>query len=119
MLEQAVNRIEDPPPSLQEVGQQLGYQPTILYKINRVACHAIAERFTEYRGLLRERRLQGYREEIRQVALYLQAEHVTLTRKHIERYLTQPAILRDPKVRELLQEGCRAVETKNLSHDSK
>jgi len=36
------------------------------------------------------------------IYLYLQ--------KHIARYLAQPAILRDPKVRALLQEVCREVK---------
>ncbi len=108
-LEQAASRAESPPPSLKEVGLRLGYQPTTLYKINRAACHAIAERFTAYRRALREKRLQGYREEIRRIALYLQSEQVTLTQRHISRYLAQPAILRDPKVRELLREVCREV----------
>jgi transcriptional regulator with XRE-family HTH domain len=111
LLELAANSTEDPPPSLQEMGQRLGYQPTTLYKINRVACHAIAEHFTAYLCQIREKRLQGYREEIRQIALLLQAEKVALTRKHIARYLAQPAILRDPKVRELLREVCHTVET--------
>ncbi|GLV54427.1 hypothetical protein KDH_12740 [Dictyobacter sp. S3.2.2.5] len=87
LLEEAAGGAEYPPPSLQEVSQQLGYQPTTLYKINRVACHAIAERFTAYRRELRDRRLQGYREEIRRIALYLQAEQVALTQRHIARYL--------------------------------
>jgi hypothetical protein len=110
LLEQAANSTEDPPPSLQEVGQRLGYQPTTLYKINQVACHAIAECFTTYRRELREKRLQDYREEIRRIALYLQAEQVTLTQRHIARYLTQPAILRDPVVRALLRGICQEVE---------
>jgi transcriptional regulator with XRE-family HTH domain len=109
-LEQAANSTENPPSSLKEVGQRLGYQPTTLYKINRAACHAIAERFTAYRRELREKRLQRYREEIRQIALHLQAERVTLTQRHIGRYLAQPAILRDPNVRELLREVCHEVE---------
>lgn len=113
LLEVAAGSTEDVPLSLQEVAQQLGYQPTTLYKINRDACHAIAERFTAYRCQLREKRLQGYREEIELIALRLQAERVALTRKHIARYLTQPAILRDPKVRELLREVCQGVEKLN------
>jgi transcriptional regulator with XRE-family HTH domain len=119
-LEQAASSAENPPPSLKEVGLRLGYQPTTLYKINRVACHAIAERHTAYRRQLRERRLQGYREEIRRIALYLQAEQVTLTQRHISRYLAQPAILRDLQVRQLLREVCREVEERckpGKSHD--
>ena len=120
LLEEAAGCAEDPPPSLQEVGQQLSYQPTTLYKINRAACHTIAERHTAYRRQLRERRLQGYREEIRRIALYLQAEQVALTQRHIARYLEQPAILRDPQVRALLTEVCCEVEEKREpSHGTK
>lgn len=110
LLEEATGSTEDPPPSLQEVGQRFGYQPTTLYKINQVACHAIAERFTRYRRELRAKRLQGYASEIRQIALHLQAEQVTLTQRHISRYLVQPAILRDPHVRALLREICHEVK---------
>jgi transcriptional regulator with XRE-family HTH domain len=117
-LEQAAKSREDPPPSLKEVGQRLGYQPTTLYKINRAACHTIAERYTAYRRQLREKRLQGYASEIREIALQLQAEQVELTQKHIARYLTQPAILRDPKVRDLLRDVCREVED-NLTNTLK
>lgn len=39
-----------------------------------------------------------------------QAEQVTLTQRHSARYLTQPAISRDPKVRAILREVCREVE---------
>ena len=108
-LEQAASRAETPPPSLKEVGLRLGYQLATLYKINRAACHAITERFTAYRRELREKRLQGDREEIRQIALLLQAEKVPLTQRHIARYLAQPAILRDPKVRAMLRELCHEV----------
>jgi len=114
LLEQEASKAETPPPSLKEVGLRLGYQPTTLYKINRTACHALAKRHTAYRRELGEKRLQGYREEIRQIALYLQAERVTLTQKHIGRYLAQPAILRDPHVRALLLEVRREVE-RNLT----
>src|SRR5260221_13803211 len=110
VLQQEASTAENPP-SLKEVGQRLGYQPTTLYKINRAACHAIAERFIAYRRELREKRLQGYREKIRRIALYLQAEQGALTQKHISRYHAQPAILRDPKVRELLREVCHELET--------
>jgi transcriptional regulator with XRE-family HTH domain len=110
LLEQAARGTETPPLSLKEVGKLLGYQPTTLYKINQTACHAIAECYTAHRREMREKRLQGYREEIRQIALYLQAEQVPLTQRHIGRYLAKPAILRDPKVREILHEVCHEVE---------
>ena len=54
--------------------------------------------------------MQGYREEIKQIALQLQTQGVSLTQKHIAPHMAQPAILRDPKVRELLWEVCRELE---------
>ena len=107
LLEQAASSTEDPLPSLKEVGKLLGYQPTTLDKINRAACHVIAERITAYRRELREKRLQGYASEIRHIALQLQAEQVALTQRPIARYLAQPALLRDLNVRTLLREECR------------
>jgi hypothetical protein len=47
-----------------------------------------------------------------------QAEQVTLTQRHISRYLAQPAILRDPQVRKLLREVCREVEEGSRSGPS-
>ena len=73
LLEQVASKAGNPPPSLKEVGQRLGYESTTLYKINRTACHAVASRYTAYLRELREKRLQGYREEIKQIALQLQA----------------------------------------------
>lgn len=113
-LEQAMTSDEFPPPSLKEVGQRLGgHQQTTLYKIHRTACHAIAERYTHYRRELREKRLQGYRDEIRRIGRSLQAQGISLTQKHIAPYLVQPAMLRDPKVRELLREVCHELETRD------
>jgi len=112
-LEQAVESDEYPPPSLKEVGKRLGHEQTVLYKIHQVACHTITSRHLLYRHRQREKRLQGYCEEIRQIAAQLQAQGVSLTQKHIAPHLAQPGILRDPKVRELLWEVCRELETSN------
>jgi len=111
LLEQAAKSREEPPPSLKEVGRRLGYQSATLYKVNRTACHAVSSRYTAYRREVREKRMQGYASEIRQIVLQLQAEQVALTQRHIGRYLAQPAILRDPKVREILREVCHEVNS--------
>ncbi len=55
--------------------------------------------------------MQEYREEIKQIALQLQTQGVALTQKHIAPHMTQPGILRDPKVRELLREVCHELKT--------
>jgi hypothetical protein len=82
-----------------------------LYKINRFVCYAIADRYTQYRREFREKLLQEYRGELQQIALYLQGEQMSLSQRLISRYLAQPAILRDPKVHELVREVCYELET--------
>ncbi len=55
--------------------------------------------------------MQGYHEEIGQIALRLRREGVTLTRKHITSQLLQPAIMRNLEVRELIDEVCQKPNT--------
>ncbi len=102
---------QHPPLSLAEVARQLGYQESVLYQCHQGACYAIAARYKAYRSQRKEARMQGYREEIRQVARFLQTQGISLTQKHIAPYLVQPAMLRNPKIRELLRDVCRELET--------
>lgn len=109
-LEQVVTRSESPPPSMNEVARRLGHRSPTLYKINPIACHAIANRYREYCWRLREKRLQGYRDEIRQIALGLQTQGLSLTQRNFARHLIQPAILCRPEVRAFLREVRRELE---------
>jgi hypothetical protein len=99
-----------PPLPLAEVARQLGYQEKVLYQCHQAACHAIAARYKAYRYQQKEVRMQGYREEIRHIALQLRSQSISLTQKHIAPHLAQPGILRDPQVRELLREVCQELE---------
>jgi hypothetical protein len=113
-LEEIVSRNEDPPPSIPEVAHRFGFnlhKIYLLYECHRDACSIITARHWAYLRRRKESRMQGYREEIRQVALQLQTQGVSLTQKHIAPHMTQPGILRDPKVRELLREVCLELET--------
>lgn len=114
VLEDAVMNDEQPPPPLAEVARRLGFGYSdihYLYECHREACSVIAARHLMYRRQRREARMQGYREEIKQIALRLRTQGVALTQKHIAPHMTQPGILRDPKVRDLLREVCRELET--------
>lgn len=110
-LEKVQTSDQHPPLSLAEVARQLGYQESVLYQCHQGACYAIAARYKAYRNLRTEARMQGHREEIRQIALQLRREGVTLTRKHITPHLTPPAIMRNPEIRKLVDEVIREVET--------
>jgi len=113
-LEEIMIRNEDPPPSIPEVTRRLGFASHniyLLYECHRDACSTITARRRAYLKQRREARMQGYREEIKQIALQLQTHGVALTQKHIAPHMAQPGILRDPKVRELLREVCHELET--------
>lgn len=109
-LDKTLASNEYPPLSLSEISRRLGYQQVVLYKCHSSACYSIARRYKHYLQQRKEARIQSYHEEIRQIALQLRREGVTLTRKHIKPYLTHPGILRDPKVRELADEVCRELD---------
>ncbi len=114
VLEDAARNDEQPSPSLAEVARRLGFGYSdihYLYECHRDACSVIAARHLMYRQQRREARMQGYREEITQIALQLQKQGIWLTQKHIAPHMAQQGILRDPKVRELLWEVCRELET--------
>lgn len=116
VLEDSVTSDEQPPPPLAEVARRLGFgysEIRYLYECHRDACFVISARHLMYRQQRREARMQGYREEIKQIALQLQTQGVSLTQKHIAPHMAQPGILRDPKVRELLWEVCRELEASN------
>jgi TniQ len=113
-LKEALASDECPPPSLAEVARRLGVGSHMLYHCRWDTwdiCQAISLRYKAYVQHRKEERMQGHRKEIKQVALQLQADEVSLTRKHIASGLTQPGILRAPEIREVLQEVCHELET--------
>jgi hypothetical protein len=109
-LDKALASDECPPLSLAEVARRLGYEPVVLYQCHSSACYAIARRYKDYLQQRKEARMHSYREEIRQAALLLRKEGVTLTRKHITPHLNPPAIMRNPVIRKLVDEVIREVE---------
>jgi transcriptional regulator with XRE-family HTH domain len=109
-LEKARESDTYPPLSLSVISRRLGHQQTILYQCNAEACHAIVRRYKDYLRQRKKAHMQSYREEMKQVALQLRSEGVTLTRKHIRPHLTSPAIVRNPEIRELMDEVIRELE---------
>jgi transcriptional regulator with XRE-family HTH domain len=110
VLETVLTSNEYPPPSLFEVSRRLGHTLRSLYKCHHPACLEIKNKYRTYLQAQRTERIQQRQEEIRQVALDLHAKRISLTQKHIASHLTQPAILRDPNMREFLREICRQLE---------
>lgn len=104
LLEDVLARNEQPPPSLAEVARQLGHEPSFLYQCAPTLSHEISARFQIHRHQRKEARMQRYREEIWTIARQLQAQGLSLTSPRLQQHLVHPGILRDRKVREMLQE---------------
>jgi len=112
-LEGALTSNEYPPPSLFEVSRRLGHTFRTLYKCHQAACLEIKNRYRAYLQAQRAERIQRQREEIRQIALELRAESISLTQGHIAQRLTTPGILLDPKMRDAIDEIRHELETSN------
>ena len=110
VLEQAATSKEQPPPTLRLLARRSGHTPLVLYKIHPTACGEIVARHKAYAQQRKEARLQKFREEIRHIALKLHAEGEVLTQKSIAPHLSQPGVLRDPRVRTFLKEICLELE---------
>ena len=109
-LEDVLTGNEYPPPSLFEVSRRLGHTFRTLYKCHHTACLEIKSRYRAYLQAQRTERIQRQREEIRQIALHLHAESISLTQQHIAQHLATPGILRDPKMRDAIEEIRRELE---------
>ena len=112
-LEDVLTGNEYPPPSLFEVSRRLGHTLRTLYKCHQAACLEIKSRYRVYLQTQRSERIHRQREEIRQIALNLRTQRISLTQGHIAQRLTTPGILRDPKMRDALDEICRELETRS------
>ena len=110
VLEQAAASNEQPPPTLRLVALRIGHTSLVLYKIHPTACREIVARHKTYVQQRKETRLQTFREEIRLIALKLHVEGEVLTQKSIAPHLSQPGVLRDPRVRTFLKEICLELE---------
>jgi transcriptional regulator with XRE-family HTH domain len=108
-LSQSLVTNEQPPPTLRMLRQQLNVSYPTLYKVHPAACHEIAARYKTYIQQRKETRLQRFREEIRQAARELLASGISPTQKRIAPHLSQPGILRDPRLRTFLKEICREL----------
>lgn len=111
-LELAAATDEQPPPTLLMVTRHTGHALPMLYRIHPSACRAIVARYKTYVQQQKEIRLRRLQEEIEQVTHQLRAEGIAPTQKRIASCLSQPGILRDPRVRAFLHEICCEGEEK-------
>jgi transcriptional regulator with XRE-family HTH domain len=109
-LQKSLEEPENPPPSLNQVGQQLRYSTWRLSKLFPDLCHAISSRYQAYRVDQRRLRYQNRCEEVRQAVLHLYAQGVHPSESHVKTILKNPSILRFPEIRSAWKMALREVE---------
>lgn len=86
ILQAALN--ESPPPSVHQVTKRTNHEKPIIYRHFPEECHAIAQRFADYRKIQAVARRQRAQVEIREAAYQLHARGVKITRKRLRPLLT-------------------------------
>ena len=79
ILQAALN--ENPPPSVHQVIKRTNHDKPIIYRHFPEQCHAIAQRFADYRKIQAVARRPRAQVEIREAAYQLHARGVKITRK--------------------------------------
>jgi TniQ len=100
---------ENPPPSVRRVTKRLNLSSHTIYRLFPVLCHAIAERFADYRKIRATVRKELAREEVKAMAYELHAKGIKITRNHMRPLLTSSDYLNLPEGRAALQEVKREL----------
>ena len=86
ILQAALN--ENPPPSVSQVIKRMDHNKPLIYRYLPKECHAIAQRFANYRKIQAVARRDRARAEVKEMAYQLHAKGVKITRKHLRPLLT-------------------------------
>ncbi|HEU5382243.1 MAG TPA: TniQ family protein [Ktedonobacteraceae bacterium] len=109
-LENALERDEQPPPTVVGIARRFGHDSHTLYERWPEHCHVIAARYSAYLSRRKAERMQRLRAEIRGAALQLHAEGKPINRNHISSLLQKPGNLRSPEVRRFVEEIRQELE---------
>ena len=100
---------EEPPPTMKEVAQQLGYDRRTISRRFPELCHAISTRYQSYRKALRLTEVEQSCQEVQQIALELLHRGVHPSEARVSELMSKPGYFRYREVRAALQEAqCRA-----------
>jgi DNA-binding XRE family transcriptional regulator len=100
----ALNTKEEPPPTMKEVAERLGYNRRTIYRHFPDLCHDISTKSRCYRRATLEKKIEKSCEEVRQIALKLHKENLYPSECRVSELMTKPGYLRNKKVRVTLQE---------------
>jgi transcriptional regulator with XRE-family HTH domain len=95
---------EEPPPSMKEVAERLGYNRRTLSRHFPDLCRAISAKSRLYRKAAKENKIEYSCEEVRQIALKLHHQSVYPSESRVSELMTRPGDLRNKQVRVTLQE---------------
>ncbi len=86
------------PLPMTQVAKSLGYDVRILRRHFADLCHAISQRYLDYRKAQHNQKLEISCEEVRQVAFRLFSQGIEPTRSEVARFLSKPAYFREREV---------------------
>jgi len=96
-LEEVLQRQDDPPPSMREVADNLGYDHSHLLKRLPDLCRAISARYLAYQAQKRQERVQREYDEIRQAVLSLHEQGRYPSSRQVKYLLTRHGVLHNPE----------------------
>lgn len=111
-LEAVLRDEENPPPSMREAAQRLGYDSSHLYRHFPDLCRAIAARYRAYQKELRRQRLQRICNEVQQTAHTLSAQGCFPSERQVGKRLRVRGVLKEVEVRTALYSIRREVPRK-------
>lgn len=85
---------EEPPPTMKEVAQQLGYDRRTISRRFPELCHAISTRFQSYRKALRLTEVEHSCQEVQQIALELLHRGVHPSEARVSELMSKPGYFR-------------------------
>jgi len=107
---------ENPPPSVRQLIKRTNHNQAIIYRYFPAECHAIAQRFADYRKIQAAARRDRARAEIRKAAYQLHAQGIKITRNEIRSLLTSSAYTNLEEGRTVLQQVRKELQQFGFRH---
>lgn len=99
ILQEAVQRPEEPPLSLSKLAQRLGYHSSFLSHYFPELCQSISSSYRSYQTDKKKQKCQQRCEEVYQVMLHLHDQGLYPSEHRVRDLLKTPSILRLPEIR--------------------
>jgi hypothetical protein len=108
-LEMELQKTEDPPPSMREVGRRLQHHPTTLWKYFPELCRAISAKYKNYLTMRRKERFQRISDEIRKAMYHLHEQGRYPSSNQVAKLLEHPCVIRQKEYRSVWLDTLRLL----------